>query len=102
MVSSKVITHPLDTDQQINSASSQQVKGETIEQSITPIHVMLIPQAQELTDPNDRPHCPMQIFQQRNTHDPNVYTECRLSPSDYPPQRSVGDHQLMNQQNDTV
>ena len=26
----------------------------------------------------------------------------RHSPSDHPPQRSVGDHQLMNQPNDTV
>ena len=43
---------PLDNDQQINSASSQQVKGETIVQSITPIHVMPTPQGQELTAPN--------------------------------------------------
>ena len=92
----------LDTVQQINSASGQQVKGEIIEQSITPIHVMLIPQAHELTDPNDGPHCPTQIFQQRNIQDPNMYTECRLSPLDHPPQRSVGDHQLMIQQSDTV
>ena len=93
---------PIDTVQQINSASSQQVKGEIIEQSITPIHVMLTPHAQELTGSNDRPHCLMQIFQQRNTHDRNVYTECRLTPSDHQPLRSVHDHQLMNQQNDTV
>ena len=92
----------IDTDQQVNSASGQQVKGETIEQSITPIHVMPTPQAQELTDPYDRPHWLMQIFQQRNTYDPNVYTECRLTPLDYPPQRFVGGHQLMNQQNETV
>ena len=73
-----------------------------MEQSITPIRVMPTPQTQGLTDPNDGPCCLMQIFQQRNTHDPNMYTECRLTPSDYPPQRSVGDHQLVNQQNDTV
>ena len=57
---------PVDTVQQINSANGQQVKGEIIEQSITPIHVMPTPQAQELTDANDEPHCLMQIFQQRN------------------------------------
>ena len=38
---------PIDTDQQIHSASSQQVK-DIIEQSITAIHAMLNPQAQEL------------------------------------------------------
>ena len=42
---------PLDNDQQINSASGQQVKGETIVQSITSIHVMPTPQAQELNGP---------------------------------------------------
>ena len=73
-----------------------------MEQTITPVNVVLTPQAKELTDPNDRPHCLMQIFQQRNTHNPNTYTKCRLSPLDYPPQRFVGDHQLMNQQNDAV
>ena len=73
---------PIDTVQQINSANAQQVKGEIIEQSIIPIHVMLTPQAQDLMDTNDRPHCPTQIFQQRNNHDPNVYTECRLTHSD--------------------
>ena len=93
---------PIDTVQQTNSASGHQVKGEIIEQSITSIHVMLTPQAQELTDPNNRPCCPTQIFQQRNIHDSNVYTECRLIPLDHPPQRSIGDHQLMNQQSDTV
>ena len=92
---------PIDTVQQINSASGQQVKGEIIEQSIIPIHVMPTPQAPELTHPNDGPHCLTQIFQQRNTHDPNMYTKCRLTPLDHPPQRFVGDHQLMNQQNDT-
>ena len=56
-----------------------------MEQSITPIHVMTTPQAQELTDLNDGPHCPMQIFQQRNTHNPNMYSGCRLSPLEYPP-----------------
>ena len=93
---------PIDTVQQINSASGQQVKGEIIEQNIPPIHVMPTSQAQELTDPNDRPCYPMQVFQQRNIHDPNMYTECRLTPLDNPPQRSVGDHQLVNQQSDTV
>ena len=83
---------PLDNDQQINSASGQQVKGETIIQSITPIHMMPTPQAQELMAPNDRP-C---------THNPNVYPESRSSPLDYPPQRSIGDHQIIHQQNDTV
>ena len=62
---------------------------------------MPTPQAQELTDPNERQHCLMQILQHRNTHEPNVYTECRFTPLDHPPQRSVGDHQLMNQQNYT-
>ena len=78
------------------------VKGEIIEQSITPIHMMLTPKTQEMTDPNDRPCCPMHIFQQRNIHNPNVYTDCRFTPSDHPPQRIVGDHQLMNHQSDTV
>ena len=55
---------PIDTNQQINSTSGQQVKGEIIEQSIIPIHVMPTPQAQELTGPNEGPHCPIQIFQQ--------------------------------------
>ena len=77
---------PLDNDQQINSASSEQVKGEATQQSITPFHVMPTFQAQELTAPNDGPH----------THNPNVYPECRLSPSYYPPQRSIGDHQIIN------
>ena len=77
------------------------MKGEIIEQHITPIHVMLTPQAQQLIDPNDRPCCIMQIFQQRNNHNPNVYTECRLTHLDHPPQRSVGDHQLMHHQSDT-
>ena len=62
---------------------------------------MPTPQAQEFTDPNDGPCCPMQIFQQRNIHNPDVYTECRLTPLDHPPQRSVGDYQLMNHQSDT-
>ena len=53
---------PLDTDQQMNSASSQQVKGDTIVKSNTPIHVMPIPQTQELSDPNDGPHYSTQIF----------------------------------------
>ena len=83
---------PLDNDHQINSASGLQVKGETIVQSITPIHVMPTPQSQELTAPNDGP-C---------THNPNAYPECRLSPLDYPPQTSIGDHQIINQQNYTV
>ena len=42
---------------------SQQVKGEIIEQSVTPIHMMPTPQAQELTDSNDIPCCPIQTFQ---------------------------------------
>ena len=78
------------------------MKGEIIEQSITSIHVMMTPQAQELADPSDELHCLMQIFQQRNIHDPNVYKECRLTPLDHPSQRSVGYHQLMNNQSDTV
>ena len=44
---------PINTVQQINTANGQQVKGEIIEQSITPIHVMPTPQAQELMDSND-------------------------------------------------
>ena len=55
---------PIDTVQQINTANGQQVK-EIIEQSITPIHVMPTPQAQKLTDSNDRLYCPTQIFQQK-------------------------------------
>ena len=78
------------------------MNGEIIQQSITPIHVMWTPETQELTDPNDRPHCPMPIFKQRNIHDPNMDTECRLTPSDHPPQRSVGDHELMHHQSDTA
>ena len=35
---------PIDIVQQINFAGGQQVKGEIIEQSFTPIHVMLTPQ----------------------------------------------------------
>ena len=35
----------LDTDQWINSANDQQVKGEAIVQSITPLHMMPTPQA---------------------------------------------------------
>ena len=31
-----------------------------------------------------------------------MYTKCRFTPLDHPPQRSVGDHQLMNHQSDTV
>ena len=93
---------PLDIDQQINSAKSQQVKGEAKVQSITPIHVMLTPQAWELTDPNDGTHYLTQIFQQTNTHNPNVYSQSRLYPLDYPPQRSLGGHQLINQQNGTI
>ena len=42
---------PLDNDQQINSESHQQVKGEAIVQSITTTHVMPTPQAQVLTAP---------------------------------------------------
>ena len=76
---------PLDNDQQINSANNQQAKGETIVQDITPIHVMPTPQTQELTAPSDGSH----------THNPNVYPECRSFPLDYPPQRSVGDNQVI-------
>ena len=36
---------PLDTDQQTKSSYGQQVKGEAIVQSITPIHLMPTPQA---------------------------------------------------------
>ena len=69
---------PLDTDQQINSAKGQQVKGETKVQSITPIHVRPTLQARELTDPNYGPHYLTQIFQQVNTHNPNAYSDSRL------------------------
>ena len=31
-----------------------------------------------------------------------MYAECRFTPLDHPPQRSIGDHQLMNHQSDTV
>ena len=78
------------------------MKGEAIVQSIRLIHVMPTPQAQELTAPNGGPYYPTQVFQQTNTHDPNMYPECRLSPLDYPSQRSVGYHQIINQQNHTV
>ena len=56
-------------------------------------------QTQEVTDPNDRLHCPTQIFQhqQRNIHDPNMYT-----PLDHPTHRPVGNQQLLNHQNYTV
>ena len=80
---------PLDNDQQINSASSQQAKEETILQCITLIYVM---PTQEFMAPNDGPH----------THNPDVYSECRPSPLDYPPQRSIVDRQITKQQNDTV
>ena len=93
---------PIDTVQQINTANGQQVKGEIIEQSITPIYMMPTPQTQELMDSNNGPHYLMQAFQQRNIHDPNVYTECRFTSSDHPPQRTIGDHQLLNHQSDTV
>ena len=65
---------------------------------------MPTPQAQELMDSNDRPQCPMQTFQQRNIHNSSMYTECRFTHLDHPPQRTVGDHQLMNlnHQSDTV
>ena len=92
MVSFQGHCAPLDNDQQINSANAQQAKEETIVQSITPIHVMPSPQAQELIAPSDG-SC---------THNPNVYPEYGLSPLDYPPQRSVGDHQIINHQIDTV
>ena len=63
---------------------------------------MPTPQAQEITVSNDEPHYLTQTSQQTNMHNPNTYSECRLSPSDYPSHRSVGDHQLINQQNGTV
>ena len=63
---------------------------------------MPTPQDQELTDLNDGPSYLTQSFQQTNTHNPNTYPECRLSPPDYPLQRSAGDHQIIDQQNDTV
>ena len=75
---------PVNTVQQINAANGQQII-EITEQSITPIHMMSTPQAQELTDSNDRPCCPMQTFQQRNIHNSNMYTECRFTPLDHPP-----------------
>ena len=54
-----------------------------------PIHVIPTPQTQELTDPNDGPHCLTQIcqHQQRNIHDPNIYT-----PLDHPHHKIIGDH----------
>ena len=54
---------PIDTDQQINTASGQQTKGEIVELSITPIHVMPTPQAQKVTESNDRLCCLTQAFQ---------------------------------------
>ena len=80
---------PRDTAQQINTANGKQLKGEIIEQSITAFHLMLTPQTQELMDSNDRPCCPMQIFQQRNINNPNMYTECRFTILDHPPQRTI-------------
>ena len=59
---------PMDIAQQKNTANGQQVKGENIEQSIAPTHVMPTPKTQELMDSNDGPCCQMQIFQQRNIH----------------------------------
>ena len=89
---------PIDTVQQINATNGQKVK-EVIEQSIAPINVIPTLQTQELTGPNDGPHCPTQIFQrqQRNIHNPNMYT-----PLDHSPHRTIGYHQLLNHQNDTV
>ena len=58
---------PIDIVQQISTANGQQVKGEIIEQSITPIHVMPTPQTQELTESSDGPYCPMQIFHKKST-----------------------------------
>ena len=54
-------------------------------------------QAQELTAPNDGTHQSTQVFQQTNTRNPNAYSENRFSLLDYPPQRFVNDHQLVNQ-----
>ena len=83
---------PLDNDQQMYSASSQQAKGETIVQSIMPIHVMPTPQAKVLMPPMT---------------DHVLITQMCTQSVDLPlwithPQRSIGDHQIINQQNDTV
>ena len=42
------------------------------------------PKLEKLTALSDGPHSSTQISQQVNTHNPNVYSESRLSPMDFP------------------